>query len=1118
MLSIAFLSTIIILFVIIFAWERNPDNDNFSMHPMGLLSWLTSGNWPAKVGACLLIIGSGALLRYFMLSIEWPNSSKLFLGVILSVTFGGISGWLSTAQKYRALHLSMGGASLATAYLTAYSAYGLFQYITSIEALALLFVIASSATVFSISSRSLSVAVLAMLGAYIAPAFSLGTTGPVPVYGYYLAASLLTLLMVWIRGWRPLIHLSFLFTLAGALFFGWTQKFYTPPYFLQMQPLLLALVAVHLAMPLFENRNLQFSAGNNLWLARFDLGYNFLLPLTSLTLALLIAPDLSKSGAISVLTLALLWIVAAGIQYLRFKQGTSHYLGVALVFFLISAMLGVSGLSFFLMTAIASCTLLALGSKWGVPEQFDGMLIAAALASAISYFSQTLFEPVAITPFLNHHFAQQALLLTALTVAGSRMRLRTPSMASLFSMLAGGIFVIASAREFIHLHLEHLPQIFHLLTLFVSLVYAIWLIWKPVYFAIPIFLGIALFFTGLLSAKDFSTISALLLMLAGQLIFSSLAYVAGRHDEGESAAGISRSMLPILLLPWAIIFSHQFNSSQLQVVMTMLVLSALLATLQAQLTLPKGRFWPNTLSPVGVIFFGIYLFYQTLFDIQREPWAIVYELVALIYLILSARFLIKSKNIDAQIFNIITMMASISVISATFLRLFGPSGNLTVFAYGDMFLPAVVSLLWAIVGGVLSWYATKVQSRKLWVLGAMILSVVAIKLVLFDFDSLGQLSNIFAMMAAGAVFLLVAWLAPFPPKVQNIGVNSENGELNGELNVSRQTIKHSSNLTRESDAERSIQATSASSVNQRSISTEKSIPTKSETMARDIDSYNHRSWIWIVVGLLVFGYCINVQHEHFLKRRAVIQAQSDRLESYKLEADIERKENLSSVSNTSTKDEVLDVNANVDIPSNHSAGINSVSISKNEPTPVQEFTSAVPVFPEGTELHAIGVYEAALPAGQQEIPWWKNCPVNSGNTQAMLECHTKYAGVKTPHIVTVNVTRTKAPMVVALMAYEPVIWNIKLNSGAVIKKVILSGYHGQDINGLADNVPVEVRTYEVSPCNNCSRHAGYFYSYSTESTDFPAMVNKLRTITGLELKTFQGAYKSDKFILSNYTS
>jgi uncharacterized membrane protein len=98
------------------------------------------------------------------------------------------------------------------------------------------------------------------------------------------------------------------------------------------------------------------------------------------------------------------------------------------------------------------------------------------------------------------------------------------------------------------------------------------------------------------------------------------------------------------------------------------------------------------------------------------------------------------------------------------LRLMGPPGTLTILALNQMLLPAVVSLLWASIGALLSWLSTRNQSRTLWSLGAFLLVTAALKLILLDFGSLGQIGNILAMLAAGGVFMLVAWLAPFPPR------------------------------------------------------------------------------------------------------------------------------------------------------------------------------------------------------------------------------------------------------------------------------------------------------------------------------------------------------------------
>jgi hypothetical protein len=198
-------------------------------------------------------------------------------------------------------------------------------------------------------------------------------------------------------------------------------------------------------------------------------------------------------------------------------------------------------------------------------------------------------------------------------------------------------------------------------------------------------------------------------------------------------------------------------------VLALLVSSALSASLQAQWLVRRNRVWPNWFSPMGFVLFGTALFNETLFHIEREPWAIAFELIALIYLVETARYLWVNGNRDAVRFGYAATAAVATVSAAMLLRMIGPPGTLTILALDRMLWPACVSLLWATIGGLLTWFSTRRRSRMLWSVGAVLMLAAALKLILVDSGSLGQITNILAMMAAGGVFLLVAWLAPFPP-------------------------------------------------------------------------------------------------------------------------------------------------------------------------------------------------------------------------------------------------------------------------------------------------------------------------------------------------------------------
>ncbi|HEV2701347.1 MAG TPA: DUF2339 domain-containing protein [Steroidobacteraceae bacterium] len=749
-----FIGGVALLFVLVLLCEVQPGTDE-ALRPAGLLRWLLSGNWAAKLGALLLTIGSGALLRFLMVNLAYPPALKILTGAALCALFGSAGAMLAARPARRAISLALTGAALAVAYLTAYSAYGFFHFVADPQALGLLFMVASIATVVAITRRAVSLAVLAMAGAYLAPAFALHSADPVPVYGYYAAASVVTLLMVWLRGWRPLMHLSFLFTLAGALFFAWTQKFYTPDHYGQMQPLLLLLVAIHLAMPLVEAPR------------RLDLAYFLALPLVAAILTLVLAPRLGHEGAVGLVGLAALWLLATGWEAWRGGADTTRYLAVSLVLLLVAGLLAVTDVPVFLITSVIACLAIAAGGPLKLNRAAEWLVVATALIASSCYVLQTAFAPVSGMIVLNLPFAEHLLLGGALLAASITLHRRGHALAPIFGVYCGTWLLLTLARELLRLHYLHGAELLYLALL---LACGVCVILARAYPRAPNRMVIAafvlgLFLSGTASAARFPPAFLLLLFLAGQLLLSLLALACDRDDVQDEASGaIARSALPIIALPWAMALARHWSASSNDVTLTLLAGSALCASLQAQWLVRNARVWPNWLLPMGFTLFAILLFLETLFRIERDSWAVAFELITLLYLVESARFLWVGRHRDAAFFGYSAIAAVATVSAAMLLRMIGPPGTLTILALNRMLLPAFVSLLWAGIGAVLTFLSTRKPSRMLWSLGAVLMLAAAVKLILFDFGSLGQIANILAMMAAGGVFLLVAWLAPFPPK------------------------------------------------------------------------------------------------------------------------------------------------------------------------------------------------------------------------------------------------------------------------------------------------------------------------------------------------------------------
>lgn len=1023
MTALLFTFAIAALFALVLAWEAHAEGRTLALRPAGLLSWFVAGNWPAKAGALLLTIGTGALLRYLMLNIDFPATGKLMAGVLVATALGVGSAMLKRQPQRRAVHLALGGAALGVAYLTAYSAHGFFKFVPDAQALGALFIVGCGATVFALSSRAMSIAVLAMVGAFMAPAFALDQPGPVAVYGYYLLASLLVLLMVWQRGWRPLIHLSFLFTLAGGLFLGWTNRFYTPGFYSEMQPLLLLIVAIHLLMPLVEATAARPEVPSGSWSRRFDLGYFLLLPLSALILTLTLAPDVHREGAAGVLALAGMWALATVAQHVRRQAGAAPHGAIALSLALLAGLLWMDSLPYFLVGAVLACALLAMGPRLGVSDSLENLLVAAALACTACHLMLAMGAPLVGTPMFNAPFLRNAVLAAALGAAGWRLRQRpTPSsMATVFLALAGAWLFLSCARELVRLQLTHLAQWLHMALLAAAAGYTAYLHRHRPLLPAVLLLGAALFFSGLFSAPGFPPGSTWPLMLTGQGIFLAMAWLAGRHDhEGELAAGTARSLLPLLMFPWAMAFNASLASPHGAVPMTLLVTSALVASLQAQWLLPQGRFWPNTLSPVGFFVFGGWLFYQTWFHIESQVWAVAYEAIALAYLLLTVRFMPVSNENDARLFSLAGLLAAVSVALAMVLRLVGPPGVLTILALNDLLLPAVLSLCLVAVGGAMAWWAARTASRRTWAAGTLLLALAAAKLVFLDFDSLGQLGNILAMMAAGVLFMAVAWLAPIPPKPEPRPPAAR---------VSPAPATHDPGPITQPLERDDFQATQPPPPETaETLRPPASAPRRPVRIIEPPQppASNGRKWPWILGGLALVIYFQQTHHQ-----KAVRQA-------------------------TPTTEATAEVA--VDMPT-APGPTGREALQPPEPRPT---TGTVPETPAlARVVDACSRFARQLPTNYLVLASgdYKGRPLG-------------YQAKPSNHEMTafdVEVDEPGRDVVLALGAYDPAIWNIRQTRSTRIVGVIVSGYHQGQVNGLNPEVPVLQTAYDDhTPC-------GYFY-------------------------------------------
>lgn len=108
--------------------------------------------------------------------------------------------------------------------------------------------------------------------------------------------------------------------------------------------------------------------------------------------------------------------------------------------------------------------------------------------------------------------------------------------------------------------------------------------------------------------------------------------------------------------------------------------------------------------------------------------------------------------------------------------------------------------------------------------------------------------------------------------------------------------------------------------------------------------------------------------------------------------------------------------------------------------------------------------------------------------------------------VPVRVLPTKNPITLVLCSYESVRWVIQADKEAKIEKIVVGGYHIQDVVGTT--APVAFHDLERPRAEKVQ--VAFFYAYHSDDENYSKLVQTLRKLTDKEVSTFQGRYSYDK--------
>jgi hypothetical protein len=130
-----------------------------------------------------------------------------------------------------------------------------------------------------------------------------------------------------------------------------------------------------------------------------------------------------------------------------------------------------------------------------------------------------------------------------------------------------------------------------------------------------------------------------------------------------------------------------------------------------------------------------------------------------------------------------------------------------------------------------------------------------------------------------------------------------------------------------------------------------------------------------------------------------------------------------------------------------------------------------------------------------------------GVYQGGLSTSLRFVGSQQPIMrVEVRVPKSEAPTFLVLMAYSPVLWDLRFDQGSSLAGVLAMGYHDQALLNVPDNVAHGFSTYQGSIGADCPRAV---LTYGRGGDDFRQLSRLLSQEFSSGIDEFYGKYSAE---------
>ena len=380
-------------------------------------AWTLTGNVSAKAGVLVSLIGLGFLIReasergLIRLTIEMRLVAVAVFGLALLAL-----GWRLRGRR-PVYGLSLQGGGIATLYLTLYAAFAVYDLLAAPLALSSVVAITVGAGVLAVAQDSRSMAVLGIIGGFLAPVLAYSQPDDhILVFGFYTILNAAILAVAWFKTWPELNLLGFGLTFGIAAF--WLSERHAQDDWGSAQPFVALFAVMYMAIPvLFAAREATGVRGP--WTAPLVFGT----PFAALGLQQLLIGHTEYGLAISALALA---AVHAALASVTRRMGESSrelaeaHLSLGAAFTAIAVPLALDANYTSAVWALQGVALLVFGLRRTrlLPLASGAGLLALAGAAFVVHLDESLPYPASAPLLANEHFLGAAVLAAAGAASG----------------------------------------------------------------------------------------------------------------------------------------------------------------------------------------------------------------------------------------------------------------------------------------------------------------------------------------------------------------------------------------------------------------------------------------------------------------------------------------------------------------------------------------------------------------------------------------------------------------------------------------------------------------------------------------------------------------------------